>query len=151
MAGYSWASWAIGVLLSDCITKDTPPPFTSPNTTFGYPPLGQSEGDFEFGALGLGVSRTGGIVTMVELADQLHRSIQRMEPAIPVVADVHPPSTDRTVAVQDVELPQGEIRVRRPSVSHPADLRDHEPASNPRDQFSRYVRNTRSSSPFPDR
>jgi hypothetical protein len=39
MAGYSWASWAIGVLLSDCITKDTPPPFTSPNTTFGYTPV----------------------------------------------------------------------------------------------------------------
>jgi len=27
MAGYSSASWAIGVLLSDCITKDTPTPF----------------------------------------------------------------------------------------------------------------------------
>src|SRR4051795_4425338 len=38
MAGYSSASWAIGVLFSDCITKDTPPPFTSPNTTFGYTP-----------------------------------------------------------------------------------------------------------------
>src|SRR3954470_2239738 len=39
MAGYSSASWAIGVLFSDCITKDTPPPFTSPNTTFGYTPV----------------------------------------------------------------------------------------------------------------
>src|SRR3954451_2010671 len=38
MAGYSSASWAIGVLFSDCITKDTPPPFTPPNTTFGYTP-----------------------------------------------------------------------------------------------------------------
>src|SRR3954447_21696568 len=38
MAGYSSASWAFGVLFSDCITKDTPPPFTSPNTTFGYTP-----------------------------------------------------------------------------------------------------------------
>jgi hypothetical protein len=26
------------VLFSDCITKDTPPPFTPPNTTFGYTP-----------------------------------------------------------------------------------------------------------------
>src|SRR3954463_4695025 len=38
MAGYSSASWAIGVLFSDCNTKDTPPPFAPPNTTFGYPP-----------------------------------------------------------------------------------------------------------------
>src|SRR3954469_11278579 len=39
MAGYSSASLAIGVLFSDCITKDTPPPFTPPNTTFGYTPF----------------------------------------------------------------------------------------------------------------
>jgi hypothetical protein len=26
------------VLLSDCITKDTPPPFKLPHTTFGYTP-----------------------------------------------------------------------------------------------------------------
>src|SRR3954452_1840416 len=42
MAGYSSASLAIGVLFSDCITKDTPPPFTSPNTTFGYTPASGS-------------------------------------------------------------------------------------------------------------
>ena len=30
----------LGVLFSDCITKDTPPPFTPPNTTFGYTPAG---------------------------------------------------------------------------------------------------------------
>src|SRR5262245_44235988 len=28
----------IGVLASDCITKDTPPPFKLPYTTFGYTP-----------------------------------------------------------------------------------------------------------------
>jgi hypothetical protein len=38
MAGYSSASWAIGVLCNDCITKDTPPPFSLPYTTFGYTP-----------------------------------------------------------------------------------------------------------------
>ena len=102
--------------------------------------LGQSEGDFEFGALGLGVSRTGRIGTVVELADQLHRTVQGMEAAIAVIADVHHPSTGRTVAVKDVEFPEGEIRVRRPSVSHPADLRDHEPSIDSRDQFSCYVR-----------
>jgi hypothetical protein len=61
---------------------------------------------------------------MVELADQLHRTVQGREAAIPVIADVHHPTTDRTVAVKDIEFPQGEIRVHRPSVSHPADLRD---------------------------
>ena len=69
--------------------------------------LGQREGDFEFGALGLGVSRAGRIGTVVELADQLHRTVQRMETTVPVIADVHPPSTDRTVPVKDVEFPQG--------------------------------------------
>src|SRR3954447_11971021 len=113
--------------------------------------LGQSEGDFEFGALGLGVSRTGGIGTVVELADQLDRTIQGMEAAIAMIADVHPPSTDRTVPVQDVEFPEREIGVRRPLVSHPAELRDHEPSIDSRDQVSCYVRNSRVSSPLPDR
>src|ERR1035441_7446977 len=88
--------------------------------------LGQSEGDFQFRALGLGVSWTGRIGTVVELANQLHRTVQGMEAAIPVIADVHHPTTDRTVAVKDIEFPQSEIGVHRPSVSHPADLRDHE-------------------------
>src|SRR3954463_8762695 len=86
--------------------------------------LGQRQGDLEFGAPGLGVTWAGGIGTVVELADQLYRTVQRVKPAIPVIADVHHPSTDRAVPVEDVEFPQGEVRVRRPSVSHPADPRD---------------------------
>src|SRR4051812_16014937 len=88
--------------------------------------LGQSEGDFELGALRPGLTRATGIGTGVELADHLDRSLQRMEAAIPVIADVHHASTDRTVTVEDVEFPQSEIGVRRPLVSHPADLREHE-------------------------
>src|SRR4051812_39543994 len=38
MAGYSWASWAIWWARNGCITKDTPPPFDLPSTTFGYTP-----------------------------------------------------------------------------------------------------------------
>src|SRR3954453_2960114 len=101
--------------------------------------LGQGEGDLEFRTLGPGVTRTGGIGTVVELADQLHRTVQRVEPAIPVIADVHPPSTDRTVPVQDVEFPQREVRVSRPTVSHPAHLRDHEPSVDSQDLPRRYV------------
>ena len=92
--------------------------------------LGQGDSDFEFGALGLGVSRTGRIGTVVELADQLHRTVQGMEAAIPVIADVHHPTTDRTVPVKDIEFPESEIGVRRPSVSHPVDLRDHDPPAD---------------------
>ena len=100
--------------------------------------LGQGEGDFEFGALGLGVSRTGGIGTVVELADQLDRPVEGMEAAIAMIADVHHPSTGRTVPIKDVDFPGSE-------------LREHEPAIDSRGQFSRYVRNSRVSSPLPDR
>src|SRR4051812_43766029 len=112
--------------------------------------LGQSEGDLKLGALGLGVSRAGRIGTVIELADQLHRSVQGMEAAIAMIADVHHPSADRTVPVQDVEFPEGEIGVRRPMVSHPAELRDPEPANDSRAQSPGYVRNSRVSSPLPD-
>ena len=113
--------------------------------------LGQGDGDFEFGTLGLGVSRTGRIGTAVELADQLHRPVQGMEAAIAVIADVHHPSTDRTVAIKDVEFPESEIRVRRPLVSHLAQLRNHEPSIDSRDQFECYVRKPLLPSPLPDR
>ena len=113
--------------------------------------LRQRDGDFEFGTLGLGVSRTGAIGTVVELADQLHRTVQGMDAAIAVIADVHHSPTDRTVPVQDVKFPQREICVRRPSVSHPADLRDQEVSVDSRNQLGCYVRNSRVSSPFPDR
>src|SRR6185437_10217398 len=93
-----------------------------------YRHLGQSDGDLEFGTLGPGVSRTGRIGTAVELADQLHRTVQGMDAARAMIADVHHPTTGRTVAIKDVEFPESEIRVRRPLVSHPAQLRNHEPS-----------------------
>src|SRR4051812_32297064 len=39
MAGYSSASWASWCARNGCITKDTPPPFSLPSTTFGYTPV----------------------------------------------------------------------------------------------------------------
>src|SRR4051812_38438741 len=36
VAGDSSASWANGCARKGCITKDTPPPFNLPSTTFGY-------------------------------------------------------------------------------------------------------------------
>src|SRR5271166_4913887 len=55
----------------------------------------ESNRDFELGALRLGMTRAVGIRTVVELTDQLHRSIQGMEVAIPMIADVHHASTGR--------------------------------------------------------
>ena len=40
---------------------------------------------------------------MVELADQLHRTGQGVEAAIPVVADIHHAAADRAIPFQDVE------------------------------------------------
>ncbi len=87
----------------------------------------------------------------IESADQLHRTAQGLEAAVPMIADVHHPSRGRTITVKDVEFLQGEIRVRRPSVRHPAELRDQGLAIGSRDQSSRYVRRTWVSSPLPDR
>src|SRR5271166_1183490 len=106
----------------------------------------ESNRDFELGALRLGMTRAVGIRTVVELTDQLHRSIQGMEVAIPMIADVHHASTDRTVTVKDVEFQQSEIRVRRPSVSHLAYLRDHEPSVDSQNQLGCYVSKSRNSS-----
>src|SRR3954451_16770502 len=113
--------------------------------------LGQSEGEFEFGALGLGVSWTGAVGTVVELADRLDGTVQGMDAARAVIADVHHPSTDRTIAVKDVEFPEGEIGILGPSVSHRADLRDQERFVDCQEPFSCYERNPRTSSTLPDR
>jgi hypothetical protein len=60
--------------------------------------------------------------------DQLHRTVQGVEATIPVIADVHHASTGRTVAVEDVEFPEREIGIRRPMVSHPAELPEDDPS-----------------------
>src|SRR5208282_1440094 len=97
------------------------------------------------------MTRAVGIRTVVELAHQLHRSIHGMEAAIPTIADVHHASTDRRVTVKEVEFQQSEIRVRRPSVSHPACLRDHEPSVDSQDQLGCYVSKSWNSSRLADR
>ena len=85
-------------------------------------PLGPSDCDFEFGALGLGVTGTAGVGAVVELTDQLHRTIQGMNAAMTVIADVHHPSAERAVPVEDIEFPEGEIGILRPGVRHSAGL-----------------------------
>src|SRR5207245_537675 len=85
-------------------------------------PLRQGDGEFEFGALGPGVTGTAGIGAVVELTDQLDRTIQGMDAAIPVIADVHQPFAGRAAPIKDIELPEGELGIFRPGVRHSADL-----------------------------
>jgi hypothetical protein len=59
---------------------------------------------------------------MVELADQFHRTFECMKVTIPVIADVHQVSTDRAIAIKNVEFAQCEIGIHRPMVRHRADL-----------------------------
>jgi hypothetical protein len=59
---------------------------------------------------------------MVKLAHQFHRAFECMKVTIPVIADVHPTSTDPAVAIEDVEFPQRKIRIFGPLVWHRADL-----------------------------
>ena len=89
---------------------------------------------------------TMGIGTMIELADQFHRALEGVEVAIPVITDVHPAPTDRTVAIEDVELPGREIGIRRPSVGHRADLQVLMNASGRQTRTRGYARILASSS-----
>src|SRR5512140_2527147 len=93
-------------------TKDVPP----------NGPLGQRDSDFEFRAFRLGVTGAAGIGAVVELADQLHRTFQGVDATVSVITDMHHASADRAIAIEDIELPEGEIRILRPGVRHPANL-----------------------------
>jgi hypothetical protein len=85
-------------------------------------PMRWGDGRFRFGALGLGVPGTTGIGAMVEFADQFHRAVERVDVAIPVVADVHHMPTEGAVAIEDVKFPRREVGIRRPMVRHRADI-----------------------------
>jgi hypothetical protein len=85
-------------------------------------PLGQGDGDFEFRALGPGVTGAAGVGAVVELADQLDRTVQGVDATVSVVTDIHPASTDGAVAVEDVEFPESEVGIRGPGVRHPENL-----------------------------
>jgi hypothetical protein len=83
---------------------------------------GQRDCDFGLGTLRRDVARTGSIGAVVQLTDQLHRSIKRMNVPIAVVADVHQTPATRAVTINDIELPRREIRMFGPCVRHPAGL-----------------------------
>jgi hypothetical protein len=85
--------------------------------------LGESDVDFELGTLRLGVARASEVGTMVQLANQLHGSRESMKATVAVAANVHSAPTVRTMPLQNAEFPKSEIRVERPSVGHPTNIR----------------------------
>ena len=114
-------------------------------------PLGQSDRDFELGTCGPGVAGAGGIGAVVQHANQLHRTLERMEATVPMVTDVHHPSAGRAITIEDVELPQSEVGILGPSVWHPADLHVALKSIDWADQPRGYTRRSRPSSPVADR
>src|SRR4051795_13102817 len=88
-------------------------------------PLGGGDGDLELGAFRPGVAGAGRIGAVVEPAEQLHRPLEGMEAPVAVVTDVHHPSAGRAIAIDDVDLPQGEVGIFGPGVGHRADLPGH--------------------------
>src|SRR5262245_44129206 len=70
MAGYSSASWANWCARNSCITKDTPPPFIPPSTTFGYTPAAQALDQFRL----VGLSPIPLLLCSERGYDQRHRN-----------------------------------------------------------------------------
>src|SRR3954454_5073697 len=87
-------------------------------------PLGWGDGGFALGALRLGVSGTVRVWAVVELADQLYGPFERVQATIAVIADRHPPTAARAVAVEDVKCEASEIGVGGPAVGHAGVLPD---------------------------
>ena len=59
---------------------------------------------------------------MVELADQMDGSIETEDVMVAVIADVHGAPTRRASSIQDIEFPEGEVRVFGPAVRHSVHL-----------------------------
>jgi 4-hydroxy-3-methylbut-2-en-1-yl diphosphate synthase IspG/GcpE len=59
---------------------------------------------------------------VVELADQLDRTIERMDSAVPMVTDIHHAPAERALTVEDIKFPESEIRILGPGIRHPAHL-----------------------------
>ena len=54
--------------------------------------------------------RGSGVGTVVELADQFHGPVEGMEASVAMVTDMHHAAAEGAIAIEDVELPGGEIR-----------------------------------------
>jgi hypothetical protein len=64
------------------------------------------------------MTRAIGIGTVVELTDELDRTIEGVDSAIPMVTHIHHAPAGRAITIEDVEFPEGEIRVLGPDIRH---------------------------------
>ena len=78
-----------------------------PNQQKTSQPIAQLGGAIVASISGLrsGVPGTAGIGAMVKLGKPVHLAFECMKVTIPVIADVHPASTDQTVAIKNAEFP----------------------------------------------
>src|SRR4029077_19555558 len=88
----------------------------------GDAPAGQGDGRFDLGAPGPGVPGAAPVGAVVEFTDQLDWPFQRVEVAVAVVADVHHAPAGGAVPVEDVQFPEGEVRILGPMMRHGVDV-----------------------------
>src|SRR3954470_1268981 len=86
-------------------------------------PMRKSDHAFLFGTLGLGMSGTVAVGAVVELADQLHWPVEGIETSLAMVTDMHHAAAGGAIAIDDVEVPGGEVEVLGPGESHGVALR----------------------------
>jgi hypothetical protein len=53
---------------------------------------------------------------VVELVDQLHRTFQGVEAAVPVVTDIHHAPAERAIPIEDIEFPESESGILGPGL-----------------------------------
>src|SRR5512135_1096474 len=86
----------------------------------GDPPTGQGDRRFNLWALCPGVSGTARVGAVVELADEMDGTVEGVEVAVAMIADIHRASAGGAVAIDDVLHPEGEVGILRPEVRHEA-------------------------------
>ena len=80
--------------------------------------MGQRDQAFLFGALGLGMSGAVGVGAVVELADQLDGPVEGIEASLAMVTDMHHAAAGGAIAIENIEIPGGEIEILGPGESH---------------------------------
>jgi hypothetical protein len=108
---------------TDLGDRPVPGEATMPDPTKDVPsdgPFGQRDGDLKFRTLRLGVTGAAGIGAVVELADQLDRTIESVDPTVPVVTDIHHTPAERAITVEDLQFPESEVRILGQAIRHPA-------------------------------
>src|SRR5512135_1991782 len=84
-------------------------------------PTGQGDGRFDLRTLGLGVPWTTRVRAVVELADEFDGTVEAVEVARAMIADVHSVPAVGTGTIEDVKLPESEVGILWPEMGHDGD------------------------------